>query len=60
MMAAALTPPKLSLAGKNSRLGLRGMKEQVEMVGGTFHLKSATGHGTTVGVVFKNPASGIP
>jgi len=34
----------------NKRLGLLGMRERVEMVGGTFCVESAPGHGTTVRV----------
>jgi signal transduction histidine kinase len=33
---------------KNRRLGLLGMRERVEMVGGSFHVESAVGEGTTV------------
>jgi PAS domain S-box-containing protein len=33
---------------KNKRLGLLGMRERLEMVGGTFTVKSAPGKGTTV------------
>jgi len=33
---------------KNRRMGLIGMRERVEMVGGTFTIESAAGHGTTV------------
>jgi signal transduction histidine kinase len=32
----------------NKRLGLLGMREQLEMVGGKFSIKSTPGHGTTV------------
>jgi len=32
----------------NGRLGLLGMRERLEMVGGKFSIKSAPGHGTTV------------
>jgi len=32
----------------NGRLGLLGMKERLEMVGGKFSIKSTPGHGTTV------------
>ena len=32
----------------NQRLGLLGLRERVEMVGGTVHIESAPGHGTTV------------
>ncbi len=38
------------LAKKNGRLGLLGMRERVEMVGGRFAIKSAPGHGTTIEV----------
>jgi signal transduction histidine kinase len=39
------------LHGKGSkRLGLLGMRERVEMVGGTFCVESAPGHGTTIQV----------
>jgi signal transduction histidine kinase len=34
----------------NKRLGLLGMRERVEMVGGTFCVESAPGQGTTVQV----------
>jgi signal transduction histidine kinase len=33
---------------RNKRLGLIGMRERVEMVGGTFHVDSRQGHGTTI------------
>ena len=39
---------KTLLAGNNKRLGLVGMKERVEMIGGTFTLESTLGQGTTV------------
>ena len=35
-------------AKKNKRLGLLGMRERVEMIGGKFTVKSAPGHGTTI------------
>jgi len=35
-------------ARKSQRLGLLGMRERVEMVGGAFGVESAPGHGTTV------------
>jgi signal transduction histidine kinase len=35
---------------RNKRLGLIGMRERVEMVGGTFHIESVNGRGTTVSV----------
>ncbi|MCX6905944.1 MAG: histidine kinase [Verrucomicrobia bacterium] len=35
-------------AKKNKRLGLLGMRERVEMVGGKFTVESAPGHGTTI------------
>ncbi len=34
--------------GKSRRMGLLGMRERVEMVGGKFTVESAPGHGTTV------------
>jgi len=37
-----------------SRLGLLGMKERVEMAGGTFHADSVPGHFTTISVEFGN------
>jgi len=33
---------------KNKRLGLLGMRERVEMVGGSFHVESAPGKGTII------------
>ncbi len=38
------------LATKNGRLGLLGMRERVEMVGGRFAVESAPRHGTTIEV----------
>ncbi|MFA6561176.1 MAG: histidine kinase [Verrucomicrobiia bacterium] len=35
-------------ARKNKRLGLLGMRERVEMIGGKFMVKSTPGHGTTI------------
>ena len=37
-------------AKKNNRLGLLGMRERVEMIGGTFSVESAPGNGTTIRV----------
>jgi len=34
--------------GKIRRMGLLGMRERVEMVGGSFHIKSEPGQGTTI------------
>lgn len=34
--------------GKSKRMGLLGMRERVEMVGGTFGITSSPGHGTTI------------
>lgn len=39
-----------SCAKKNNRLGLLGMKERVEMIGGTFCVESAPGNPTTIRV----------
>jgi PAS domain S-box-containing protein len=36
------------LARGRRRLGLLGMRERVEMVGGSFHIESSPGHGTTL------------
>jgi signal transduction histidine kinase len=46
----------------NKRLGLLGMRERVEMIGGTFCVKSAPGQGTTVRVEipFANPKKPTP
>jgi signal transduction histidine kinase len=41
---------RLANASGNKRLGLLGMRERVEMVGGTFCVESAPGQGTTVQV----------
>jgi signal transduction histidine kinase len=37
-----------SLAGRHKRLGLLGMKERLEMVGGSFAVDSVPGRGTTI------------
>lgn len=39
-----------SCANKRNRLGLLGMRERVEMIGGTFVVESSIGHATTVRV----------
>jgi signal transduction histidine kinase len=39
---------KVLLAKGSKRLGLLGMRERVEMVGGQFEIKSARGEGTTI------------
>ncbi len=39
---------RVLLAKRNKRLGLVGMRERVEMVGGSFSVESAPGKGTTV------------
>ncbi len=41
---------KILHASVNKRLGILGMRERVEMIGGTFTIISAPGHGTTVQV----------
>jgi signal transduction histidine kinase len=41
---------RVLLAKPIRRLGLLGMRERVEMVGGTFTIESAPGNGTTIGV----------
>lgn len=43
---------------KNNRLGLLGMRERVEMVGGTFCVESAPGKGTTVRIEVPVASSG--
>jgi signal transduction histidine kinase len=35
-------------AKRNKRLGLLGMRERVEMVGGSLRIESAPGQGTTI------------
>jgi signal transduction histidine kinase len=35
-------------SGSSSRLGLRGMRERVALLGGSFHVESEHGAGTTV------------
>jgi signal transduction histidine kinase len=49
---SALYPAKIK------RLGLLGMRERVEMVGGTFFVESARGQGTTIRVDI--PFDGVP
>jgi len=39
---------RLLVAKTNSRLGLLGMRERVEMVGGRFTVESTPGKGTTI------------
>lgn len=47
-------------AKPHNRLGLVGMRERVEMLGGTFRVESAPGHATTVRIELAQPASGPP
>ena len=50
-------------ANKRNRLGLLGMRERVEMIGGTFCVESAPGHATTVRVEIPPeipPANDLP
>jgi len=49
-------------ARKTRRLGLLGMRERVEMIGGTFAVESAPGRGATVQarIPFRNGAKGRP
>ena len=42
----------------NGRLGLLGMRERLQMVGGKFSVKSTTGHGTTVTARIPAPTEG--
>src|SRR6185503_8916699 len=49
-------------AKKNNRLGLLGMRERVEMVGGHFDIESAPGKGTTIEVEipFRQKRGAVP
>lgn len=40
--------PVLLARGKNNHLGLLGMRERMEMVGGRFQVESAASKGTTI------------
>jgi len=55
----AFAVEKIFRARNPKRLGLIGMKERVEMVGGTLVIESTPGHGTLVRaeIPFKLPAS---
>lgn len=44
-------------AKKNNRLGLLGMRERIEMIGGTFCIESSLGKGTTIRVEIPSGAS---
>lgn len=46
-----------SSAQKNNRLGLLGMRERVEMIGGTFCVESSPGNGTTIRVEIPDVAN---
>lgn len=43
-----LRPGELELARQNNRLGVYGMKERVELLGGLFEFNSISGQGTTI------------
>lgn len=52
-----------STPAKSNRLGLLGMRERCEMIGGTFHVLSKPGHGTTIRIEVprvKTPPSSAP
>lgn len=51
---------RVLFAKTNRRLGLIGMRERVEMVGGTFSLRSAPGEGTTIVVQIPFQPAGNP
>jgi signal transduction histidine kinase len=44
-----------TFSAKRGRLGLLGMRERVEMVGGSFHIESAPGTGTTITAKLPHP-----
>ena len=44
-------PGSVAVGKKNTRLGLLGMRERIEMIGGTFRIDSTPGESTTVEVV---------
>ena len=46
-----LRPGELEVARQNNRLGVYGMKERVELLGGSFNFHSISGHGTTIIVI---------
>jgi len=46
-----LRPGELEIAHQNNRLGIYGMKERVELLGGSFKVHSISGHGTTITVI---------
>lgn len=48
--------PVLSAPEKSRSLGLRGMRERVALLGGTLHLESSPGGGTTLFVRIPDPA----
>lgn len=41
----------LETATGNGHLGLQGMRERIEILGGTFHVQTAPGHGTVISAV---------
>ena len=49
-----------SCAKKTIRLGLLGMKERIEMIGGCFCIESAPGKGTTIRIEIPRAAEAIP
>ncbi len=49
---------KPSRPGDSGRLGLLGMRERVEMIGGTFHVDSSPGKSTTIRVKVPNADTG--
>jgi two-component system sensor histidine kinase DegS len=53
-----LVPPAL-LVRHPKRLGLIGMKERIEMLGGRFTIASTPGHGTTVSAEIPHPTTAL-
>jgi signal transduction histidine kinase len=48
-------PDALENLVAQGRFGLAGMRERVELIGGTLALESASGEGTTVRVAWQQP-----
>ena len=52
-----LRPGELEIARQNNRLGVYGMKERTELLGGVFNFHSMSGHGTRITVIL--PITGL-
>lgn len=55
----SFTPERVAEAQRDGHLGLLGMRERTELLGGRFHLKAEPGQGTVIRVAVPTPAESV-